>query len=539
MRIRRSTKLYAPSRVFIVILLLLIGSFFVPIKPVLGMEGSIWTTDPQGEQVNGNVYIDPRNVYLAGGPQKGSLGLTPGFYYFQVTDSTGKTLLSIDGVDQRRFEVGESGSIVEYFGEHDWNLQNDGSILIQLWPFQPSANSEYKVWVTMEDDYLSFGFVPSLSKTDNFKVIEVSKYFELWVTEGIYRLQDVSFYVNYTIADPITGEPAFPWIQEQLLYDRNETIHKVYRYEAKVFIGTSIYWKFFLLNTNGILWSSEYGPEEINIAGMVNKETLFLISGHVYSYPDEVGLPGWNIELWRDNKKAEETPTDSDGYFEFIGYVGDVPGNYKVNTTGWDFDSEVWYEFIADGTDQTCDFYDYKMIEMTNLKDVEIQRFDIIFTPSKEDPSLYKFSSTNPGSFFIKVVKIGDPGTPVNMEIILPDFNANSEFDSPNFQLHHIIRGKTSYVDVKIYKGSLESKTAEITDLFNITASADGKNLIILGKIPQDADAILVKVHVDYQIDGLLSEWQVDSIQDYRYDFIVKIYGSVHGGRKSVHGGRK
>lgn len=75
------------------------------------MSGAVWTTDPQGERVNGNLHADPRSVYLAGGPHKiGALGLTDGIYYFQVTDSQGKTLLSTDEVDQRRFRV-ENGYI--------------------------------------------------------------------------------------------------------------------------------------------------------------------------------------------------------------------------------------------------------------------------------------------------------------------------------------------------------------------------------------------------------------------------------------------
>ncbi|NIV44645.1 hypothetical protein GWN49_07210, partial [Candidatus Bathyarchaeota archaeon] len=67
--------------------------------------------------------------------------------------------------------------------------------------------------------------MPSLSKTDNFKVKldEVPKYFELWLTEGISGPQDVEFYVNYTTdgdGDAGTVDPVLPWTTGRLLYQR-------------------------------------------------------------------------------------------------------------------------------------------------------------------------------------------------------------------------------------------------------------------------------------------------------------------------------
>ena len=50
---------------------------------------------------------------------------------------------------------------------------------MQLCPFDPSPNAgeEYKVWMTKVDDYWDAGglFVPSKSKTDNFKVTEYTQ----------------------------------------------------------------------------------------------------------------------------------------------------------------------------------------------------------------------------------------------------------------------------------------------------------------------------------------------------------------------------
>src|SRR3954453_19574993 len=53
-----------------------------------------------------------------------------------------------------------------------------GAVTIQLMPYDdtPNPGGEYKVWVTLLSDYNTnargnhFGFVPSKSKTDNFKV---------------------------------------------------------------------------------------------------------------------------------------------------------------------------------------------------------------------------------------------------------------------------------------------------------------------------------------------------------------------------------
>jgi len=84
-------------------------------EPVLGVHevaGAIWTTDSTGEQVNGNLYSNPRDVHLIGGPQKpGGFGLAYGWYYFQVTDPSGY-LLSTDDDEDRMFRV-DDGCIVE------------------------------------------------------------------------------------------------------------------------------------------------------------------------------------------------------------------------------------------------------------------------------------------------------------------------------------------------------------------------------------------------------------------------------------------
>jgi hypothetical protein len=175
---------------------------------VLGMPGSpvdahapsgaIFTTLPDGSEVNFNRYSDKNLVYLDGGPGPGApqtaAGLDDGTYYFQVTDPSGKTLLSQDPIECRQFSV-VGGVIVDATGscphvegfDQDW-----GATTIQLMPFgdTPNRGGEYKVWVTMVGDYdptfstpgNRHGFVPAHSKTDNFKV------------GGVIREIDVKFF---------------------------------------------------------------------------------------------------------------------------------------------------------------------------------------------------------------------------------------------------------------------------------------------------------------------------------------------------------
>jgi hypothetical protein len=150
------------------------------------VSGAIFTTDRNSSFVNGNVYDFMTDVYLNGGPRPNApctaAGLPNGFYYFQVTDPSGSVLLSTDDIDDRLVEV-SGGLIVNAIagrdsGEGKCGL-NQNNITVQLWPFMPTPNpgGEYKAWMTKFSDYDetmtqgSFGFIPSKSKTDNFKVV--------------------------------------------------------------------------------------------------------------------------------------------------------------------------------------------------------------------------------------------------------------------------------------------------------------------------------------------------------------------------------
>lgn len=167
-------------------------------------SGAIFTTLVDGSEVNFNHYPSKEAVYLDGGPGPGApqtaAGLDDGTYVFQVTDPSGKTLLSTDPAGCRQFTVLDgviSGVVARPGGcEHQIGLDIDyGAVTVQLFPYNdtPNPGGVYKVWVTRVADYLAgcvalgvtngldvvdagrtpgnmHGFVPAHCKTDNFKV---------------------------------------------------------------------------------------------------------------------------------------------------------------------------------------------------------------------------------------------------------------------------------------------------------------------------------------------------------------------------------
>jgi cysteine-rich repeat protein len=153
--------------------------------PIARLAGAIFTTLPDGSRVDANIYASKDDVYLDGGPgnqapQKAA-GLPDGDYFFQVTDPSGKVLLSSDPILCREFHV-ENAIIVDVGAtpcSHQTGHDVDhGALTVQLMPYAntPNPGGEYKAWVTPVGDYdLSakqhfHGFVEADSKTDNFKV---------------------------------------------------------------------------------------------------------------------------------------------------------------------------------------------------------------------------------------------------------------------------------------------------------------------------------------------------------------------------------
>lgn len=158
----------------------------------LSLSGAIFTTVADGSEVNFNVYPSMDAVYLDGGPgpgaPQGAAALPDGIYVFQVTDPSGKTLLSTDNPECRQFTV-TNGIITSVDPspascKHKTGLDIDhGATTVQLMPYNTNLKqNEYKVWATPIGDYPSgclttpdcssgvHGFTPSDSKTDNFKI---------------------------------------------------------------------------------------------------------------------------------------------------------------------------------------------------------------------------------------------------------------------------------------------------------------------------------------------------------------------------------
>ncbi|MCJ7491552.1 MAG: hypothetical protein MUP15_05315, partial [Dehalococcoidia bacterium] len=81
------------------------------------LSGAVFTTTADGEIVNENVHYDSKiDVYLDGGPGPRApitaAGLPDGNYYFQVTDPSGKVLLSEDPAKCREIRA-QGGVIVQ------------------------------------------------------------------------------------------------------------------------------------------------------------------------------------------------------------------------------------------------------------------------------------------------------------------------------------------------------------------------------------------------------------------------------------------
>lgn len=166
-------------------------------------SGAIFTTLPDGSEVNRNIFQAKEDVYLDGGPGPGApasaAGLDDGTYVFQVTDPPGKKLLSTDEARCREFTVvgGLITGVVPAGGcEHVTGIDIDhGATTVQLMPYldTPNHGGEYKAWAVLESDFLAgcmalgendglnvvdcgsvpgnlHGFVPGHTKTDNFKI---------------------------------------------------------------------------------------------------------------------------------------------------------------------------------------------------------------------------------------------------------------------------------------------------------------------------------------------------------------------------------
>jgi hypothetical protein len=132
--------------------------FMVPASAQI--SGAINDTDITGTIVDYTVNppLSCDAVYITGGPQNThDAGLSPGAYYFQVTDPSGKIVLSTDSVADRTRAVATvnvKGVITGTSGAHlnvDFN-PTSGETTVQLWPFALTLSSGgiYKAWISTE-----------------------------------------------------------------------------------------------------------------------------------------------------------------------------------------------------------------------------------------------------------------------------------------------------------------------------------------------------------------------------------------------------
>jgi len=190
--------------------------------------GAIFTTVKDGSEDNYNIYAAKVDVYLDGGPGIGApqtaAGLDDGTYVYQITEPSGKTLLSTDQARCRQFTV-VNGLITGVVAqadhcEHVTALDVDhNAVTVQMYPFNDTPNNggEYKAWAVTLDDFLlgcsqlgeddglnvvncgggqgdnKHGFIPSHSKTDNFKVRDT------------HNLEIDTHFINAVTGEPMNG----------------------------------------------------------------------------------------------------------------------------------------------------------------------------------------------------------------------------------------------------------------------------------------------------------------------------------------------
>jgi uncharacterized protein (DUF2141 family) len=167
------------------------------------LSGAIFTTTPNGGIVNENVRYERKiEVYLDGGPgpnaPQTAAGLPDGDYYFQVTDPSGKVLLSEDPAMCRKIQI-QDGVIVGLLnlgatydppgpsvfpchiqdgpdgaagssGRHDTNTDGDHgppAIVVQFMPFfdTPNPGGVYKAWIIPASRYVANGGNPGAAPT--------------------------------------------------------------------------------------------------------------------------------------------------------------------------------------------------------------------------------------------------------------------------------------------------------------------------------------------------------------------------------------
>jgi len=386
--------------------------------------------------VNANIYDAKEDVYLDGGPgpnaPQHAAGLPDGNYYFQVTDPSGKTLLSTDPVLCREVRV-EDGVIVEYvsagltytskgktvdcnqdghsYGLHDTGLDADHDALtIQLMPYDntPNRGGVYKAWMTPTSAFdgdpekvdnacgngCFHGFLPSDSKTDNFKV----------KTHGRFTAPTLEVHKFADSDGDGTWDAGEPEIGVDLMIDSGGWPVSVTDPNDLVSNGFSPYFYYpgfagdYVVTEDSVAgWSQtalivdgtsnslsatatvtvEYTSGETHNVTYGNFE-CFAVSGAKVDDRDgdgtwgagETTMAGWTVELWRDGSLFASTTTAADGTYSFEVCRGGSFVVKEVNQAGWTQTGVTSYSFTgASGTDRTGkDFFNFGHFRVAGSK---------------------------------------------------------------------------------------------------------------------------------------------------------------------------
>lgn len=378
------------------ILLIAAGLLFVIPATAHALTGAIFTTLENGSRVNANIYQAQENVYLDGGPGQNApsdaAGLLEGDYYFQVTDPSGKVLLSTDLVKCRKFRVNSYGVIGQVYSAvcsekikgkpvdvectHNFGIDLDhselGAITVQLMPYArtPNSGGVYKVWVTpvasfsgnpelIDNGYSPgnyHGFIPKFCKTDVFKVLrgkpfnppilEVRKFHDLNANGSRDSGEPEITGWQIEITDPLGVANIYytPVLTQAMPEGTWTIVEKV----SEHWLQTALY----IDNV-----SQTVGAEaQIQIAG-ASGETHLIVYGNIqtgdiigckwydrnadgFQDSTEPGISNWLIELIGTGVNGSSVSlsgyTDSSGCIAFANLL---PGSYtiseKIPLTGW------------------------------------------------------------------------------------------------------------------------------------------------------------------------------------------------------------
>jgi outer membrane lipoprotein SlyB len=127
------------------------------VLPYAAIGGSVSVALHDGQAAKTVIFEDKCDAYLVVRGQDSSPRLPNGDYFFQVTNASGKILLSSDEVRFRQFRVAD-GAIegVSGQGRHAVGIDSlGGAATVQLCPFadSPDSSGVYEIWVTRVKDF--------------------------------------------------------------------------------------------------------------------------------------------------------------------------------------------------------------------------------------------------------------------------------------------------------------------------------------------------------------------------------------------------